>query len=335
MRIPGLTVIRAADRPVPAFPKPFAARKSPRPKVARLLETAFTPTAPETGKHRLGFKERRACRRGASRFLSFRHSHTQTSVVTPVVQVLILANIAGFVLQSVMPALANALVFVPRLILVRPWSVVTYMFLHGGLMHLGFNMLALFFFGPRIEARIGSKRFAILFFASGVAGAVVSLFFSGSPIIGASGGVFGVMMAFAWFWPEERIFLWGVLPVPARMLVIMTTAIALFSGFGGRGGNIAHFAHLGGYAGAFLYLKWIDRARGQFRKKATAAPASAIRRVEGWRDIDMSGVHEVNREQVTRILDKIAAQGVASLTPQERTFLSSFIPMDDRAPPVQ
>lgn len=249
--------------------------------------------------------------------------------MTPVVRILLLANVAGFVLQSLLPAIANALVFVPQLVLLRPWSLVTYMFLHGGLMHIGFNMLALFFFGPRVEGRMGSRRFTILYFASGISGAVLSLVFSGAPIVGASAGVFGVMMAFAWFWPEERIFIWGVLPVPARMLVIFTTVMALSSGFGGGGGRIAHFAHLGGYAGAFLYLRWLDRERNRFKQKATAASPSAVRRVEGWRSIDMSGVHEVNREQVTRIVDKIAAHGVASLTPQERTFLSSFVAVNE------
>jgi len=253
--------------------------------------------------------------------------------VTPVVQILLLANVAGFALQILLPAFANELVFVPRLVLTRPWSVVTYMFLHGGLMHLGFNMLALFFFGVRVEGRMGERRFATLYFASGISGALLSMFFSGSPIVGASGGVFGVMLAFAWFWPDERIFIWGVLPVPARILVIFTTVMALFSGFGGRASGVAHFAHLGGYAGAFLYLRWIERNRGKFRQRATAPPPAAIRRVEGWREIDMSTVHEVNRGEVTRIVDKIASEGVTSLTPQERTFLSSFVPMDDRPAP--
>lgn len=261
-------------------------------------------------------------------------------VVTPVVLSLVLANIAGFLLQSLVPAISGTLAFVPSLALSRPWTLVTYMFLHGGLMHIAFNMLALYFFGPRIESRLGSERFAILYFASGVSGALLSMFFSGSPIIGASGGVFGVMLAFAWFWPEERIFLWGVLPVPARVLVIGTTVMALFGGFGGGGDGVAHFAHLGGYAGAFLYLRWLERARGAFKRMATATPAARasvvasapeVRRVPGWRDIDMSWVHPVNREAVTRIVDKIAANGFTSLSPQERSFLGSFFPIDDRS----
>ncbi|MEX2153465.1 MAG: rhomboid family intramembrane serine protease [Gemmatimonadaceae bacterium] len=255
--------------------------------------------------------------------------------MTPVVRILLIANLAAFVGQIMMPALANALVFVPRLILYRPWSIVTYMFLHGGLMHIGFNMLALFFFGPRVEDRMGSRKFAVLYFLSGISGAALSFAFSrNAPIVGASAGVFGVMMAFAHFWPHTPIYIWGVLPVPARLLVILTTLFAFWMGFGGRGGNVAHFAHLGGYAGAYLYLRWIERARGAFRRQATAAPPEASQRVEAWRSIDVAKVHQVNRDEVGRILDKIAKQGLGSLTPQERLFLSNFVPLRDEVPPV-
>jgi membrane associated rhomboid family serine protease len=98
--------------------------------------------------------------------------------VTPVVRVLLFANIGAFFVQATQPMLANAFVFVPQLALVRPWSVITYMFLHGGLMHLGFNMLALFFFGPRVESRLGARSFTILYFLSGLSGALFSFIFA-------------------------------------------------------------------------------------------------------------------------------------------------------------
>ncbi len=254
--------------------------------------------------------------------------------MTPVVRALLIANIGAFFLQTMSPLLANFLVFVPAYTLVRPWTVITYMFLHGGLMHLLFNMLGLYFFGPQVEAMIGSKRFTILYFLSGLTGAAASFIFSfASPIIGASAGVFGVMMGFAHFWPHTPIHIWGIIPVPARLLVIITTVIAVYSGYTGRGGGVAHFAHLGGYAGAFLYLKWLDRQRGSFKKKVTAPPKEVVSRLDGWKSIDRQRIHEVNREEVDRILDKISAQGMASLTNQERLFLSNFVPPDDRVPP--
>jgi membrane associated rhomboid family serine protease len=256
--------------------------------------------------------------------------------VTPVVRALLIATVGSFCLQLTVPALADALVFVPRLVLGRPWSVLTYMFLHGGLAHLAFNMLALFFFGPRVEERLGSRRFTTLYFLSGIAGALLSFVFApGAPIIGASAGVFGVMMAFAYFWPHAPIHIWGVIPVPARILVIITTVLALFSGFAGARSGIAHFAHLGGYAGAYLYLRWLDRSRAAFARRAAAPSAEAARRAASWRSIDLASVHEVNREEINRLLDKISAHGVGSLTPQEQLFLSNFVPPDDRVPPVR
>ena len=254
--------------------------------------------------------------------------------MTPVVRLLLAANVLVFFLQSTLPGVANAFVFVPQLALVRPWSIVTYMFLHGGLMHLAFNMLALFFFGPRVEDRIRSRQFAILYFLSGVSGALLSFALAPqAPIVGASAGVFGVMLAFAYFWPHEPIHIWGIIPVPARVLVIVTTVLALWSGFSGARSGIAHFAHLGGYAGAYLYLRWLDRSRGAFRKKASRPTREAEGRLGGWRSIDRNRIHEANREEVDRILDKIGAHGVGALTPQERTFLSNFVPPDDRVPP--
>ena len=249
--------------------------------------------------------------------------------MTRVVQALLIANIVAYFVQVTRPELANAFVFIPFLALARPWTVVTYMFLHGGLMHLGFNMLGLWFFGSGVETRLGSRRFLLLYFLSGISGALLSMAFSmGSGVIGASAGVFGVMLAFARFWPDTMIYVWGVIPVPARMLVILTTVMSIWAGFGGGGGNVAHFAHLGGFAGAWLYLKWWERGRGEFRKRAVVEPARALKHVEDLRAIDLSRVHQVNRDEVSRLIDKAGTEGAASLTPEERLFLSNFVPRD-------
>ena len=259
--------------------------------------------------------------------------------MTPVVRVLLIANIAVFFLQATVMQRYEALfAFNARNAIVWPWTIVTYMFLHGGLMHLLFNMLSLFFFGPRVESRMGSRRFTIMYLLSGITGALVHFIASmavGSPggfLIGASAGVFGVMMAFAHYWPHEVIYIWGIIPVPARLLVILTTIMAYWMGVTGGGGNVAHFAHLGGYAGAFLYLLWIDRRKGEFKKAATAAPVEIAQRVDSgrWKAIDVQKIHHVNRDEVNRILDKISGQGIGSLTPEDRLFLSNFVPPDDK-----
>jgi membrane associated rhomboid family serine protease len=254
--------------------------------------------------------------------------------MTPWVRILLFANIGAYFVQMVAPELATAFVFIPRLVLVRPWSVVTYMFLHGSFTHILFNMIGLFFFGPRVEERLGSRQFASLYFLSGISGAALSFVMSPSaPIIGASAGVFGVMFAFAYFWPDAPIHIWGIIPVPARLLVVITTVLALWSGLGGVRSGIAHFAHLGGYAGAFFYLKWLDRMRTAAKRDWQSRLSAAGNRITKAPSIDMARVHEVNRDEVNRLLDKINAQGIDSLSAQERLFLSNFAPPDDRSAP--
>ena len=255
--------------------------------------------------------------------------------MTPLVRILLFANIGVFFLQNTTDWITAALIFVPRAIVFRPWTIITYMFLHAGMMHLVFNMLGLFFFGPRVEERLGSRSFLNLYLISGVTGALLSLITApGAAVLGASGAVFGVMLAFAYFWPDMPIHIWGIIPIPARMLVIITTVLSLWSGLGGVRSNVAHFAHLGGYLGAWLYLKWLDRKRLDFRKKATSAPPVRELKFTKRPEVDLKNVHEVNRAEVNRILDKISAHGMSALTNQERLFLSNFAPPDDRVPPV-
>ncbi len=249
--------------------------------------------------------------------------------MTPWVQRLLFANVIMFFVQMTMPSATDPLVFVPMLVFTHPWTIVTYMFLHGGFTHILFNMIALFFFGPRVEARLGSRRFITLYLLAGVTGAAFSFIFAPhAGVIGASAAVFGVMLAFAMFWPRDQIYIWGVIPVEARWLVVITTVLALWSGFGGSRGGVADFAHLGGYAGAFLYLKWIGRAAGASRFQRQAVAHTPVRELKGWKRVNPAAVHEVNRDEVNRILDKISAEGLGSLTPQERTFLEHFVPKD-------
>jgi len=243
-----------------------------------------------------------------------------------------------FALQSTLlpNALLEYLVFLPQYALTRPWTAVTYMFLHGGLSHILFNMVGLFFFGSRVESRLGERRFISLYLLSGVAGALAYLIFTPrGPMVGASGGVFGVMMAFAMFWPREKIYIWGVLPVEARILVAVSTAFALYATYSGRSGGVAHFAHLGGYVGAWLYLQYISRnsAQRKFQQRVNAVDSGVKRAVELNRNsLKLEGLHQLTREEVDRILDKINEKGMSSLTPEELRFLSNFAPMDDRKP---
>lgn len=252
--------------------------------------------------------------------------------MTPWVLRLLVVNVLVYFVQQAAPGVTSLLAFVPAYVLVRPWTMITYMFAHASLTHILFNMLALYFFGPRVEQRMGSGNFFSLYMISGIAGAMLSFAFAPfAPIVGASGALFGVMLAFARFWPRDQILIWGIVPVQARFLVLGYTLWSVFSGFSGSRGGVADFAHLGGFVGGFLYLLFLERMQGarKFKRQVTAGvPADAL--AGSWRKVDPAGIHAVNRDEVNRILDKINASGIGSLTPQERTFLSNFVPPDDR-----
>lgn len=259
--------------------------------------------------------------------------------MTPVVQILLYANVGVYFLQMVKPEVTGLFAFYPTttMIIQHPWSMITYMFLHGGITHILFNMMALYFFGPRVESRLGSKSFVNLYLISGVSGAVLSTILpTNASIIGASGAIFGVSLAYAMFWPTTQILIYGIIPVQARVLVILYTLYSIFAGVTGFEAGTAHFAHLGGYVGAYLYLRFksqnTDRRIANFRKRAAGSvPTDAL---SNWKKVDAKSVHALNRDEVNRILDKINASGLSSLTPQERLFLSNFVPPDDRVPPV-
>ncbi len=255
--------------------------------------------------------------------------------MTPWVKRLIAANVVVFFLQNTVRGLTGTLAFVPALVLARPWTVITYMFVHASITHILFNMIALYFFGPRVEERLGANRFLVLYFLSGITGAILSFVFAPyAAIVGASGAIFGVLVAFARYWPRERIYIWGVLPIEARLLILLAVLWTLWSGFNGSRGGVADFAHLGGIVAGWFYIMWVDRQHGARKFRAKTTPKIGRDMLANWQRVDSSRVHEINREEVNRILDKISRSGLMSLTPQERLFLSNFVPPDDRVPPV-
>ncbi len=251
--------------------------------------------------------------------------------MTPWVKRLLFANVGVYLLQMSVVGITSQLALVPALLLYRPWTIITYMFAHStfGFTHILFNMFALFIFGPRVEMRLGGTHFIRMYFIAGITGGLLSLFFTPyAAIVGASGAVFGVQLAFAMFYPRERIYIWGIIPIEARVLVVIITVMTLYGGMRGSGG-VAHFAHLGGYIGAYLYLKYAEkRAPSKQWQKKVEGPAPSKIALGKWKDVNLSLVHEVNRDEVSRILSKIQTQGEGSLTSQERVFLGHFTPKD-------
>jgi membrane associated rhomboid family serine protease len=238
---------------------------------------------------------------------------------------LIIANVVFFVVQQLLPGFTEQLMLVPFQVLHRPWMVVTYMFLHGGAMHILFNMFGLYFFGPRVEDTLGGVWFLILYFVSGLMAALASFIFTPmTPVVGASGAIFGVLLAYAHFWPKDQILIWGIFPIEARWFVVVMTALSLFGGFSG-GDNIAHFAHLGGFLGGWLCVIYFDRTyRKRLIPRETPAERPSSVEFKRWLSIDRNALHEVNREEYDRIIQKIRTTGPETLTLREREFLNRF-----------
>jgi membrane associated rhomboid family serine protease len=155
----------------------------------------------------------------------------------------------------------------------EPWQLVTYAFLHGGFAHIALNMLALVIFGPSVEQELGAKRYLVLYFASVISAACVQLLavtmsaHSGVyPTIGASGGIFGVLLAFGMLFPHRIVvLLFPPIPLPAWLLVTVYGLIELANGVLGTQAGVAHFAHLGGMLGAYLVLH-LSRGRPRLER---------------------------------------------------------------------
>jgi membrane associated rhomboid family serine protease len=200
---------------------------------------------------------------------------TAYSIVPPVIKALLIANGGMFLLQlsfdntliqhlALWPLdLTGRLVAYDLSTLFRPWQLASYAFLHGGLLHLLLNMYALWLFGSRMENVWGSHAFALYYFVCVIGAGVIQLIvasYSGEiyPTIGASGGVFGVLLAFGMIFPNERLML--VFPpviLKAKWFVIIFGAIELWAGVTGSEAGVAHFAHLGGMLfGYLLLLHW-------------------------------------------------------------------------------
>jgi membrane associated rhomboid family serine protease len=244
---------------------------------------------------------------------------------------LIVANIAVFLLTSLAPDASMLLALVPSDLLSRPWTLITYMFAHANLMHILMNMIGLYFFGPRLETRLGDRNFLALYFLSGIGGGLLSFVLApNAAVVGASGAILGVLAGYARFWPEDRIYIWGILPVSARMMVIGLVLYSIYSGLRGSGGGVADFAHLGGLAVGWSYVMWWERRRKgawPLNKPASiVTPLGARNRQQRWETIRLDDLHAINRAEATRILGKMHEQGEGTLTQSEREFLDRFVP---------
>jgi hypothetical protein len=172
-----------------------------------------------------------------------------------------------------------------------------------------------------------------MYAVSGVSGALLSFLPPQASTVGASGAIMGVMLAYAMYWPHERFFIWGVIPVQAWILVVVFVAFDITGASGVGMAGIAHFAHLGGFLGGYAYLKVMEirsPARSWKKKSAPPRPAALLGDADNlrrWRAIRIDTLHSVNRDEIVRLLDKAQTLGTKTLTEEERATLDRFAAM--------
>ncbi len=277
--------------------------------------------------------------------------------MTPGVKALLLANVAVFILQSVMRDYVNGVGPITSLFGFIPveaffhgqvWRFVTYMFLHGGITHILFNMVGLWMFGTQIESHWGRGPFLLYYLVCGLGGAFMYGIFklfgieSAMPMVGASGAVYGILLAYGMMFPDSVILVMMILPMKAKYAVVLFGLIEMLSSITGTSSGVAHVAHLGGMGAGFIFLKltipslragtglgnpW-RRWRGKRRLKVVRTEPRAGGSTGGNAGGSSAAGRpaagpqtSVDRAQVDAILDKISREGLQSLTAQEQEIL--------------
>lgn len=228
-----------------------------------------------------------------------------------------------------------------------PWQLITYQFLHGSFSHIFFNMFMLWMFGMEIENLWGSKKFLYYYLLCGVAAGlsqlfIAPLFTTPAPTIGASGAIFGVMIAFGMIFPDRYIFLWFLIPIKAKYLIGFLFIIE-FLLIRDTGSNVAHLAHLGGAVAGFIFIM-LDKNtyvpfKNIFRNYSSGRGSSSINNPFGGikdkftkqrNDVEEANYYDINnkkesrdvsQEELDRILDKISQSGYQNLTDEEKKIL--------------
>ena len=258
-------------------------------------------------------------------------------VMPPAIKTIIIANVAIFLLQ--LSPVGNLLMTFGALWPVGSeetggygfhiWQPLTYLFLHstGNFGHIFMNMFALWMFGAEIENYWGTKHFTAYYFICGIGSGIINLLAtmgSPAPTIGASGAIFGVLLAFGMMFPDREIYIYFLFPVKAKYFIAGFALIEFISGLGGRsmgsGSDVAHFAHLGGMLVGFIYItikrnEWsigrLFRKSFSFRRKSNGPTLMQGGKKE----------EEASEAEIDAILDKISSRGYESLTAEEKRKL--------------
>jgi len=247
---------------------------------------------------------------------------------TPAVRVLIITNGVIFAVQALAPIpvpVSQWFGLVPHSVIFKGWlwQLVTYMFLHGGLMHIAFNMLALWMFGSQLERVWGTREFLRYYFITGIGAGLINIAFtptSHMPTIGASGAIFGLLLAYGVLFPNNLILLYFFIPIKAKYFVILFAALEFLMSRSYTSDGVAHFAHLGGMAVGLLYLKgspFMRRVAWQISKKSRSQKEARQVKMEAQRMTDLQAI----RSEVDYLLDRINKVGYENLTAEEKERL--------------
>lgn len=260
--------------------------------------------------------------------------------LTPVVgRIIAVTAVAQLLLETVFtsPGVVAALQFTPAMALSQPWTILSYMFVHAGLLHLASNMFGLYVFGSAVESRMGGRPFLVYYLVCGIGAALFAMVLSmlrlPSPaFLGASGAVLGTAVAFAMLWPNEEFILFP-LPITVRAwtLVMGLAAIDIVFALLRFNDGVAHLAHIGGMLFGYVFFRAQAFTSGRSTPKPRRVEQVVMVQTGGGHDDHPSGTPASRRlatprgdaltAEVDRVLDKISEKGLASLTPEERRFL--------------
>ncbi|MFA6002631.1 MAG: rhomboid family intramembrane serine protease [Elusimicrobiota bacterium] len=265
----------------------------------------------------------------------FSHAPMSFRQMPPGVRNLVIANVAVFLLAALSgPQFHQHFGLVPKLVLEQRWiwQPFTYMFVHGGFFHLFFNMFMLWMFGMAVESAWGTRQFLKFYFICGLGVAAVSLLInphSMAPLVGASGAIYGLLVAFAMIFPDAVIYLYFFIPVKAAHMAVICGLIELLAmSSEGTHGGVARYAHVAGMVIGYLYIRWWGeltlRAKSAWGGLAGGVSLPRPRRSARPRPAAPPPDGAASMEDVDRILDKILAQGLESLTETERAVMKRY-----------
>ncbi|MBD3216820.1 MAG: rhomboid family intramembrane serine protease [candidate division Zixibacteria bacterium] len=243
--------------------------------------------------------------------------------LTPVIKWLIIINAAIFLIQIIDKSgyVTRQLGLSTRDVLTVPafWQVFTYQFTHGGFFHILFNMFILWMFGSEVEMTLGSRRFLKFYLLCGTGAGIITvmaLFSVPTLVVGASGAIYGVMVAFAIMNPNRLVYLWFLIPIKVKYLVLILVGMDLLYTLSGGGGGVAYITHLGGALIGFLYMKSNWRM-GALKSKITRLKSDLKYKKEKKQQESTDRL----MEEVDEILDKISKVGYENLTEKEKKIL--------------